>query len=151
MKWGYILAVMVVGALQPVQAGMNAHLKKHLDHPLQSAMVNMWVGALLIVGVLLVRQVPPPTLAALRAAPTWSLFGGVIGATLVTTMLIAAPKLGALLLVASFLTGQLTSSAVLDQFGLAGYDARPVNPGRLVGLALLAGGLVLIERSSRGG
>lgn len=148
MKWILVLAVMVVGALQPVQAGMNANLRRFLAHPLQSAAVNMWVGAVLIALVLLVVRVPPPAMSSLRNAPTWSLFGGVIGATLVTTMLIAAPRLGALLLVAAFLTGQLTSSTVLDHFGGAGYDVRPANPGRLVGLALLAGGLVLIERSS---
>jgi transporter family-2 protein len=147
MKWILALAVLAVGMLQPVQAGMNAEFRRHAGHPLQAGGLNMVVGASAVVLLLLILRIGPPSRAAFAAAPWWSMLGGLIGATLVVTMLVAAPKLGAALLIAIFIAGQLGSSVVIDHFGLVGYPVRPVTPLRMLGLALLVAGALLVERS----
>ena len=65
-------------------------------------------------------------------------------------MLIAAPKLGAALLIGCFVLGQLLSSAVIDHGGLIGYPMRPITLMRAAGIALLLAGVVLIERGGNG-
>ncbi len=150
MRLLLILLVFLVGVLQPVQAAMNAEFRKHAGHPFQAGMLNMYVGALAITLVLLAARVSPPSLAAFAAAPKWALLGGLIGATLVTVMLVAAPVLGVALLVSVFVVGQFSSSLAIDHFGLLGLERRPSDWGRIVGVAMLVGGVLLVERSTRG-
>jgi transporter family-2 protein len=150
MKWTLLLIVVAVGMLQPIQAGVNAEFRRHADHPLQAGGLNMLVGAAAVLIVLLILRVPMPSGVAFQSAPWWSLLGGVIGGTIVVTMLIAAPKLGAALLIGGFVLGQMFSSAVIDHNGLIGYPERPINWTRGAGIALLLLGVLLIERGGRG-
>jgi len=140
----------VIGLLQPVQAAMNAEFRRHAAHPFQAGMLNMYVGAAAITLVLLAVRVPPPSLSAFAAAPKWALCGGLIGASLVTVMLIAAPRLGAALLVAVFIVGQVASSVTIDHLGLLGMPRRSIDWTRGLGLLLLVAGVLLVERSGRG-
>ena len=151
MKWILALAVLAVGMLQPLQAGMNAEFRRHASHPLQAGGLNMVVGASAVLLLLLALRIGPPSPATFAAAPWWSMLGGLIGATLVVTMLVAAPLLGAALLIAIFIVGQLCASVVIDHFGLAGYPVRPITSLRLLGLVLLIAGALLVERSGNPG
>ncbi|NNF43627.1 MAG: EamA-like transporter family protein, partial [Phycisphaerales bacterium] len=90
MKWILILVVVGVGMLQPIQAGVNAEFRRHAGHPLQAGGFNMLVGAAAVLLVLLALRVPPPGANTFFASPWWSWVGGLIGATIVITMLIAA-------------------------------------------------------------
>ncbi|MEM7227567.1 MAG: DMT family transporter [Planctomycetota bacterium] len=149
MKWILLASVMCVGMLQPIQAGLNAEFRRHADHPLQAGGLNMLVGAAFVLLLLAIMRVPMPSGTAFSNAPWWSLLGGIIGGTLVMTMLIAAPKLGAALLIGSFVLGQLLSSAIIDHRGLVGYPVQPLSWLRAAGIALLFIGVVLIERGGR--
>lgn len=148
MRWILLSAVFLIGLLSPVQAGINAALVRHVGHPLRAGAVNMWTGALVMVLVVAASGLGPPSLAAMRAAPWWTLCGGLIGAATVLTMLTAAPRLGAVLLVGAFIAGQLLSSAAIDRFGLLHYPMQPVNWLRWLGVALVVAGVVLVERGS---
>lgn len=150
MRLLLIVLVFAVGLLQPVQAAMNAEFRRHAGHPLQAGVLNMYVGAATITLVLLAFRVPFPPLSTFGLAPRWALCGGLIGATLVTVMLIAAPKLGVALLVAVFIGGQVASSVTIDHFGLLGLERRSADLTRILGLVLLAAGVLLVERSGRG-
>jgi transporter family-2 protein len=149
MRWMLLSTVFLIGLLSPVQAGINAALTQFVGHPLRAGAVNMWTGALLMVLVVLAVGVGPPSIASLRAAPWWTLLGGLIGAATVLTMLVAAPRLGAVLLVGAFIAGQLVSSAAIDRFGLLHYPLREVNWSRWVGVGLVIVGVLLVERGSR--
>ena len=146
MHWFLLAAVFVAGALQPVQAGMNAEFRKGCDSPFQAAMLNMGLGALAMFAFITITRIGLPPATAFRDAPWWSFGGGLIGATLVTTMLVAAPKLGAATLIVLFFAGQMSASVTIDQFGLVGYPIKPVNPTRLIGLALVLVGTLLVVR-----
>ena len=45
------------------------------------------------------------------------------------------------------IAGQLTLSVVLDQLGVLGLAQREITPARIVGVALLAAGVVLVVRN----
>jgi bacterial/archaeal transporter family-2 protein len=56
----------------------------------------------------------------------------------------AAPKIGALVLVASLVLGQVIASLVFDQFGWLGYPQISISPQRLIGAALILIGMWLV-------
>ncbi len=74
------------------------------------------------------------------------LLGGLLGAVYVANALIAVSAIGAGGVAAATITGQLTVSVAIDRFGLFGLDQVPLSPERVVGVALLIAGTVLIVR-----
>jgi transporter family-2 protein len=81
-------------------------------------------------------------------SPRWYywVLGGVGGVAIVVTTLIAVRELGAGGVTAAVIAGQLTLSIVLDRLGVLGLDERAVTWEKVLGIALLAAGTVLIVR-----
>ena len=148
MKTLWVLLVVSLGTVLPAQAGINAELRRHAGHPLLAALVSFGVGFLVLAAAVLALRVPLPAWSALRGAPWWAWLGGLLGAGLVFTSVVVAPRLGAAVLVAGLVAGQLAASVLLDHFGWVGYPVRPVNLGRIAGVLLLAAGVWLVQRSS---
>ncbi len=144
-----LIPVMVgVGMLIPVQAGINAEFRRHAAHPLWAGTLNFVVGLAAILIATVVLRAATPSVERVSAAPWWAWCGGLLGATLVVTSVVSAPRLGAALLVACLVSGQLIASVFLDQMGLVGYPVRPVTWERLVGVLFLFGGVLLIQRGA---
>jgi transporter family-2 protein len=55
------------------------------------------------------------------------------------------PKIGAALAVALLVLGQSAAALAIDHFGLMGMPSVPVTVSRVLGLALVAGGIALIR------
>ena len=151
MHYLLILQSAVAGVLMPVQAGINAQLHREVGHPIGAAFVSFFVGTLalmvLYAVLYLAARAPAPALGKLISAPWYLAYsGGLIGAFGVFTMLTLAPKLGASVLIASFLSGQIIASVVLDHFGLLGFAQQPLNLSRALGVAFLVAGVFLIRR-----
>lgn len=147
MKTMALLWAVVMGALMPVQVGINARLHGLLAHPMVAAMVNMVVGALCVGLLVAVMRVPLPSVGALAALPWWGWFGGVIGAAFVASTLLLGPKLGAAALLALIVAGQMFASMALDHFGVLGFPHSPISLWRIAGALLLVTGVVLIVRN----
>lgn len=137
---------LLVGALLPVQAGINSSLAGHLGHPVSAALVNFAVGGLALAIASAVLGAPLPTPQRFSGGPPWLWLGGLCGVSLVVVAVVAAPRLGAALLMACLIGGQMLSSALLDHFGWLGYAPRPLSVTRTVGIAVLAVGVALIRR-----
>ena len=73
--------------------------------------------------------------------------GGLLGAFYVLGSIVAAPRLGAVTLVALILAGQTLASLAVDHFGWVGFEEQPITPLRLAGVALLAAGVALVRFS----
>ncbi len=56
------------------------------------------------------------------------------------------PQLGAATFIALLVTGQMLASVAFDHFGWLGLVQRPMDVPRLIGVALLIGGVILIRR-----
>jgi transporter family-2 protein len=144
--WFCVLAVLA-GTLVPLQAGLNAQLRLRLDSPHYATLVSVVVSLLGITLFCLVARLPMPNPLLVARVPWWVWTGGIVGVVYVFMVLILAPKLGATALIASIIGGQVLCSVVLDHWGLIGFSQHPLNAGRLVGIALLFGGVILIQRS----
>jgi transporter family-2 protein len=103
------------------------------------------IGAALIVSalVLVTRQGFGGVAAGLREPP-WLWLNGVMGAIVVTTITYTAPRIGTFATIGLLIAGQLAMGVVIDALGLFGLERIPVGWERVVGLALLAGGAVLV-------
>jgi transporter family-2 protein len=77
--------------------------------------------------------------------PWWIWTGGLLGAFLVASTVVLAPRLGAASMIALIVAGQMTASVALDHFGWLGYQLHPLNGMRILGVFLLVGGVTLIR------
>lgn len=148
MKIVLIFLTVIVGMMIPVQAGINAEFRRHVGHALWAGTLNFSVGLIAILILCTLFGLPLPSFTNLSTAPWWSWLGGLCGASLVVIAIIAAPPLGASLFIVCLLSGQLTSSVIIDHFGWVGYDLRPITSIRVLGLVLFVVGIFLVERGS---
>ena len=143
--WGYLLFAVAAGAMLPIQFGINAQLARWLESPLRAALVSFAVGTLGLLAVTLPLLHGWPPVSRLADAPWWLWVGGLMGAFYVIGSIVAAPRLGAVTLVALILGGQAIASLVVDHFGWVGFAEHPISPGRLLGVALVAAGVALVR------
>ena len=132
-----LFTALLAGFVFPFQAGINSQLRLWLGHPILAALVSFLIGTSLLLMYPLILGVPLPAWASLREVPWGAWIGGVLGAFTVTSTILLAPRLGAVVLIATVVTGQMIASIILDHYGLVGFRTHPVNPWRLVGVVLV--------------
>ncbi|MGE7992187.1 DMT family transporter [Pseudomonas sp. NPDC089554] len=135
------------GFAVPLQAGTNAKLGNLLGNPLWATAVSLLVSLMAVVVVIFFAKVPRPDLVAVKDGPWWIWMGGVAGVFYITTALSMAPRLGAVNFIMAVLIGQLIASAVIDYFGLMGFQRQPLNINKLVGIIVVTGGFLIIIRT----
>ena len=144
-RWILLGAALLVGAMLPTQAAINAQLRQFVGSPFRSALVSVVVSTLAMAAIVALNVgVERPM--ALAGAPWWIWIGGLLGVVVVAGSLMLAPHLGSSALFAGLICGQLLTSLLLDHFGLLGYAVSRVTPTRLLGAALLLVALYLIQR-----
>jgi len=134
----------LVGAGLVVQVGLNVAVGRALGGAAMGALVNFLVGTAVLATLLLATRQSWPSREAFAAVPTWAWFGGLFGAAYVGIATFAGPRLGALLLLALTVAGQMVASVIVDHYGLFGFPQQAVTPIRLIGIALLAIGIWLV-------
>ncbi len=142
-----LLLAITVGALLPLQVAMNMQLRAWFRDPVVAALPNFVVGTVLLVAYLLLARSRLPSAASLADVPIWAWLGGIIGASYVIASLYLGPKIGATLLLALMLAGQMAMSLAVDHFGLLGFPQHPINLPRLAGVVMLVAGAVLIVKN----
>jgi transporter family-2 protein len=142
-----MLLAITVGALLPIQVAMNIKLRESFRDPVLTALPNFMIGTLLLLGYVLLMRSRLPSAATLAQVPAWAWLGGAIGACYVIGSLYLGPKIGATLLLALILAGQVSMSLCVDHLGLLGFPHHPFNPARLAGALLLVTGVLLIVRN----
>jgi transporter family-2 protein len=133
------------GCLVGMQAPINSRLGKVLGS-VQAATFSFLVGTAVLLLVASFVRGGLGTLGHVGRAPWWALVGGLLGAVYVTVALVAVRTLGASGLTAVVITGQLVISVVIDRFGLFGIAKQHIDAPRVIGLVLLAAGVVLVVR-----
>lgn len=131
-----VFAVVAAGLAVGFQHPLNSNLADS-SGDLPAALVNFLVGSI-VVGAIVFLSGSAGGLREIRAAPTWTLAGGPIGAVTVLASLATVPALGATALVATTVAGQLGGSIAIDRFGLVGLPSFRITALRWLGLALLA-------------
>jgi transporter family-2 protein len=141
----YIVLAIAAGFCLPTQAGINSRLNLWTQSPILAAAISFAVGTLALFTYVIILRVPLPSMSGLRQYPWWIWSGGFLGAFLVASTIILAPRLGAASMLALIVSGQMFASVALDHYGLIGYAVHPINAWRVCGVLLLVGGVVLIR------
>jgi transporter family-2 protein len=144
-KYSLLLIALIAGSLIPLQGSINAMAGKLLKHPLQATFVNFLGGIIALLLLMLALRPPLPNRQELGAMPWYSFTGGLLGVVFVTSIVVLMPRLGAATLIGTVIAGQLVMSVVFDHYGLMGLPQHPVSTARLLGVALLFGGIGLIQ------
>lgn len=140
-----LLLGLAVGFGLTSQAGVNAQLRTAMATPVHAAFVSFVIGTV-ILGVMAWHNDRTFFTQPLAGIPWWAWLGGALGAFNIALSIYLAPKLGALVLAATIVVGQMLTSLVYDQYGLLGYPKAEINWTRVAGACLLIAGLVLVSR-----
>ena len=145
MQWVVAPVAVVAGSLMVVQAACNSKLEEALGRPLTVAVLSLTVGisAMLIIGGAF-RQLDFPLRKAAQV-PWWAWLGGICGATSLLSQPLAAPRLGAATYVGVYVTASIVASVIVDHFGWLGFTQHPAGLGRVLGCALMVGGIALVS------
>ncbi len=147
MKYAYVLLGVLGGVALSTQSGVNSLLRVlWAKDPMLAAAVSFTVGALALFATLFALRMPIPSLKGEgNTTKWWHWTGGVMGAYLVAASIFLVPIVGASVLVALILAGNLAAAVVLDHFGLIGFKQRSVNIQRFLGIVLLMVGVGVIS------
>src|SRR5688500_6059093 len=141
----YILFAVAAGAGVAAQAVINGRLRFILGAPVWAATAQS------LVGLIMLMLSAALTLQLLRAgadiarAPWWMWTGGLFGAFFILMAVVTTPVLGVALMLASSIVGQLSAALAIDHFGLFGGTVVPISTTRVIGVLLLAAGVILIR------
>jgi len=147
LKANFWLIAMACGFFQALQAMSNGSA-------VRSGVGALWVGAMsatisalsLVLVAVVIYRLPLPDTSLITAQGLKVVFGGMMGAFIVTGLAFVAPRLGPTQTFILYFSVIAVTSALIDGFGLLGTEARPLEARQLVGV-LLAGVGLLLARS----
>lgn len=141
----YILLAAASGLFLPLQALFNARTSSVLGGPLWATFVNFAGGTIMMIVLLAVIRMPPPTMDQIGRVPFYCWFSGLMGMFFVGQAAVTIPKLGAAAMIALVIAGQMFGSIIYDHFGVL-QTADPVSWQKILGALFLLAGVWLILR-----
>ncbi|MCY1463333.1 putative inner membrane exporter, YdcZ [compost metagenome] len=75
----------------------------------------------------------------------WVWIGGILGAIYVGSAVVVTPKLGASGFIILVVVGQIFIGLLIDHFGLMGLASKPITFLKLIGAAMILGGVFLVQ------
>jgi transporter family-2 protein len=137
---------LTMGLFMAVQPALNLELRRFVGSPAQAAMVSTTVSTTsLAFFVFVIQRKPWPSLHAAVSTPWWIWIGGLLGAAYVAISVVLISRLGAAFAFSLVVLGQMVTALILDRFGWFGVPIHDLTPGRLIGVALVISGVVLIR------
>jgi transporter family-2 protein len=147
MTWVFVMLAFTAGMSVALQPLVNARAAAEMGHPLWGAFASATATFLVLIVAMAFLRLRLPNASTFQGFPPWWLYGGgLIGALMLFSALLAAPRLGIAATVALIIAGQLTASMILDHFALLGVPRHSIGIPRLLGAGFLLAGAVLVGR-----
>jgi transporter family-2 protein len=108
--------------------------------------MSYFLGVVCMVALAFVLRDPVPSASTISRVLMWAWSGGIFDAIFIGLSIITIPKLGGAAYIALLVTGQMIAAFAVDHFGWLGVQERPIDLPKMLGVALLVGGVVLIRR-----
>ena len=138
---GFLYAL-IAGAAMSFQGVMNTRLGDKVGVLETNAFVQL-VGFLLALGIAIVFG--KGDIRQLGQAPWYSWLGGVLAPVITVTVMLAIAGLSPTVAISTILLAQLTVAALIDTFGWLGSEQMPFTWQKLLGVALMVGGVLLMK------
>ena len=139
-----ILLIILIGLAGGVAVGLQSPMASMITQRLgmfESVFIVHMGGALIALIPLLVYG--GGKLAQWRSIPWYALGAGIFGLIVIGAISYMIPRIGVAGAITTIVAGQLLVSVVLDHFGLLGALSRPLDPTRIIGLAVVLLGVWL--------
>ncbi len=140
-----VLLLLLAGAGLTLQAAVNARLREAVGSPVLSALISFLVGAVPLALAASAGVLGRGRLTGLAGSPWWIWIGGLFGAFYVTLSVVGVPRVGAAVVIACAVGGQLAAALALDSFGWLGVPRAPINGWRVLGVLLVFAGVLLVQ------
>jgi transporter family-2 protein len=127
------------------QQAINANLRAEIGSPFWAGFVSYLGGTLTMLLVAMLLREPLPSVQELQRSHWISWSGGFFGAVYIAISILLIPRLGAAMVIALIVAGQMLGSLAFDHFGILGLPVHSLTLTRLAGAALLVTGVVLIR------
>lgn len=135
---------LLAGAGIPLIGTLNSGVARSVGNPFTATAIVFLIG-FAVASAIALPLFGAPTGAQLAGAPPIGYAAGLLMSFYVLSATLVIPRMGAASFVAFILIAQLFTSAVVDQFRLFGLTRRPVDALRLAGLAVIVGGIAILE------
>lgn len=143
MFFVYLIIALAAGVALATQSAINTQLAKAMSgEAVIATFISFAVGTIVLFFIAWVKTDLWGNLSAIPSQPWWKLIGGILGAVVVFTTVLLAPKLGITAMLFFIIVGQLITATTIDHFGLIGMPIREVNITKFIGLIIVAFGLV---------
>ena len=143
MFFVYLIIALAAGVALATQSAINTQLAKAMSgEAVIATFISFAVGTIVLFFIAWVKTDLWGNLSTVPSQPWWKLIGGILGAVVVFTTVLLAPKLGITAMLFFIIVGQLITAATIDHFGLIGMPIREVKITKLIGLIIVAFGLV---------
>ena len=139
-----ILLIILIGLAGGIAVGLQSPMASMLTQRLgmfESVFIVHVGGALFALLPLLFYS--GGKLGQWRSVPWYALGAGIFGLIVIGAISYMIPRIGVAGAITTIVAGQLLVSTILDQFGWPGAEARPMDPARAVGLAVVLVGVWL--------
>lgn len=136
------LSALIAGAAMSVQGVMNTKLGDKVGVLETSAYVQLTGFALALVIALLFGK---GDIRQLTQAPWYTWLGGLLAPVITVTVMLSIAGLSPTVGISTILLSQLAVAALIDAFGWLGAERLPFTWHKGVGIALMAGGVLLMK------
>ncbi len=133
-----ILIILLVGLAGGVAVGLQSPLASIMSQRLgvfESIFIVHIGGA--IAALIPLLFLGGGKLSQWRSVPWYALFAGLFGLVVIGAISFMIPRIGVAGSIITVVAGQLLVGTILDNFGWLGAVERPLDAGRLIGLAIL--------------
>lgn len=142
----FVVLLLVLGGLGlTMQAAVNARLREAVGSPVLGALISFLVGIVPLALASVFGLFGRGRLTELGGQPWWIWIGGLFGAFWVTLAIVGVPRVGAAVVIAGGIFGQLLAALLLDSFGWLGVPRAPLNLWRILGVVLVFAGVLLVQ------
>ena len=143
--WLYPI-ILAAGALQAWGPPMNGALRNALANPWLASFVSFLPIVAATAVLMRCMPRPLPTVEGITGRPWWAPLGGLVGALAVVTGLLFVDEVGAGAFAGLTITANILMSLLIDKYGWFGMEVHPLGGWRMLGAALMVGGIALIAK-----
>lgn len=140
-----VIVIILVGLAGGIAVGVQSPLASMLAQRLGllEGVFIVHLGGAILSLLLLLLIVGGGNLGEWRSVPWYALCAGFFGLVTVGAVSYTIPRIGVSAAIITIVAGQLIVGTLLDQFGLLGASARPLDLPRLLGLVVVMLGVWL--------
>ena len=143
MQVMYLGMAFTAGTLLALQAAVNSQLGKSLNgQPMMAALVSFLIGSVALF-IMTVARGQFGSIALMPQQEWWKWTGGLMGAFLVCSSIIVAPKVGVANMLLFIILGQLLSGLLIDHYGFLGMPIKHVDWSKILGVGIVLIGMVV--------